>query len=257
MPRNSSTASRCTSARVWARQTCPARPRVTVPMVSAAALGTSASANTSAGLLPPSSRLTRLNPAADAAMILRPTARLPVNESLSTIGWLISASPVGSPGPVTMFSTPGGSPASSISRASRSTANVAYSDGLATIVQPAARAGAAFWANSSSGAFHGIAALERRQRLPGQLVDPPGVMLEDVGHHVRGHPVHRAEAQRHAVVQGLQRQQLVAVLADQLGDPAQDPDPLAGPGPRPGPLVEGLPGGPHGLVHVIWPGDRE
>ncbi len=127
-------------------------------MVSAAAEPTSASANTSAGLLPPSSRLTRLNPAADAAMILRPTARLPVNDSLSTIGWLISASPVGSPGPVTMLSTPSGRPASCISAARRSTANVAYSEGLATIVQPAARAGAAFCANSSSGAFHGMMA---------------------------------------------------------------------------------------------------
>ena len=95
MARNSSATSRCTRARVCARQTCPDRPRVTVPMVIAAAVDTSASANTSAGLLPPSSRLTRLNPSADAAMILRPTARLPVNDSLFTIGWLISASPVG------------------------------------------------------------------------------------------------------------------------------------------------------------------
>ena len=92
VPRNSSTASRCTSARVWAAQTCPDRPRVTVPMVTAAALPTSASANTTAGLLPPSSRLTRLHPSAEAVMIFRPTARLPVNDSLSTIGWLISAS---------------------------------------------------------------------------------------------------------------------------------------------------------------------
>jgi hypothetical protein len=35
---------------------------------------------------------------------------------------------------------------------------VAYSDGLTTIVQPAASAGATFWANSTSGAFHGITA---------------------------------------------------------------------------------------------------
>ena len=127
-------------------------------MVTAAAVDTSASANTSAGLLPPSSRVTRLNPSADAATILRPVARLPVKDSLLTIGWLISAWPVGSPGPVTMFSTPGGSPASAIRAARRSTANVAYSDGLATMVQPAASAGAAFWANSSSGAFHGTTA---------------------------------------------------------------------------------------------------
>ena len=39
MARNSSATSRCTSARVCARQTCPDRPRVTVPMVMAAAGG--------------------------------------------------------------------------------------------------------------------------------------------------------------------------------------------------------------------------
>ena len=77
-------------------------------MVISAAVATSPSANTSAGLLPPSSRLTRLKVLADASMIFRPTARLPVNEILSTIGWLISASPVGSPGPVTTLSTPAG-----------------------------------------------------------------------------------------------------------------------------------------------------
>jgi len=129
-----------------------------VPIVIAAAEPTSASANTSAGLLPPSSRLTRLNPSADASTILRPTVRLPVNDSLLTIGWWISASPVGSPGPVTTLSTPGGSPASSINPARRSTANVAYSDGLSTTVHPAARAGASFCADSSSGAFHGTTA---------------------------------------------------------------------------------------------------
>ena len=156
--RNSSTASRCTSALVCAAQTWPDRPRVTVPIVTAAAVPTSESAKTTAGLLPPSSRLTRLQPTAAAIMIFCPTARLPVNDSLSSIGWLIRASPVGSPGPVTTLSTGAGSPASSISAASRSTANVAYSDGLSTIVQPAARAGATFWANSGSGAFHGITA---------------------------------------------------------------------------------------------------
>ena len=157
--RNSSSASRCTSALVCAAQTWPDRPRVTVPIVTAAAVPTSASAKTTAGLLPPSSRLTRLQPRHAAIMIFWPTARLPVNDSLSTIGWLISASPVGSPGPVTTLSTPSGSPASSaISLASRSTANVAYSEGLSTIVQPAASAGATFWANSGSGAFHGITA---------------------------------------------------------------------------------------------------
>src|SRR3954470_11985262 len=118
----------------------------------------SASSNTSAGLLPPNSRLTRLNPGAAAASTFAPTARLPVNVILSTSGGLISASPVGSPGPVTTLTTPSGTPASSSSRTSRSTQNVAYSDGFSTIVQPVARAGANFCAHSSSGAFHGMMA---------------------------------------------------------------------------------------------------
>ena len=54
--------------------------------------------------------------------------------------------------------TPAGTPASSMSLTRRSTENVAYSDGLITIVQPAARAGASFCALSSSGAFQGTIA---------------------------------------------------------------------------------------------------
>ena len=123
-------------------------------MVTAAAVPMSASPKTTDGLLPPSSRLTRLHPAAAAIMTFWPTARLPVNDSLSTIGWLIRACPAGSPGPVTTFSTPSGR----TSLISWVNANVAYSEGLRTIVQPAARAGATFWANSTSGAFHGITA---------------------------------------------------------------------------------------------------
>ena len=37
-------------------------------------------------------------------------------------------------------------------------ASDAYSDGFSTTVQPAASAGATFWANSMSGAFHGMIA---------------------------------------------------------------------------------------------------
>jgi hypothetical protein len=47
------------------------------------------------------------------------------------------------------------------------------------------------------------------------------------------------------------------VLADQVGDPAQQPDPLASPQPRPGPLVEGPPRGADGQVDIVRTGDRE
>ena len=126
-----------------------------MPIAVMPASGTFASGNTSAALLPPSSSDTRLSVPADASTIRRPTARLPVKLILSTSGWVIRASPVGSPGPVTRLTTPSGTPASSSSSTSRTTVNVAYSDGLITTVQPAPSAGATFCANSSSGAFHG------------------------------------------------------------------------------------------------------
>ena len=129
---------------------------VTVPMVVIAARPMSgASGNTSVGLLPPSSRDTRLSVPADAATIRLPTPRLPVKLILSTSGCVISASPVGSPGPVTTLTTPSGMPASASSSTMRSTENDANSDGFSTTVQPAASAGASFCANSRNGAFHG------------------------------------------------------------------------------------------------------
>jgi hypothetical protein len=47
------------------------------------------------------------------------------------------------------------------------------------------------------------------------------------------------------------------VLADQVRDRAQYPDPLAGPGARPRALVEGPAGRPDAPVHVGRGGDRE
>ena len=82
-------------------------------------------------------------------------------------------------------------------------------------------------------------------------------MVEDVGDEVGRHGVDLAEAQRHAVVQGLEAQQLIGVLADQVRDRVQHPDPLAGAGTRPRALVEGLACRPDGLVHVFRGGDRE
>jgi len=102
-----------------------------------------------------------------------------------------------------------------------------------------------------------IAALVGRQRLAGQLVGPAGVMIEDVGHEVRRHGVDLAEAQRDAVVQGLQAEQLAGVRADQVRDRAEHPDPLAGPGARPRALVERPARRAHGAVDVGRAGDRE
>ena len=117
-----------------------------------------ASSNTMLGLLPPSSRVTLVIRSAEAARIRWPTPRLPVKVTLSTPGWVTSASPVGSPGPGTRLNTPDGTPASSISSVSRREVSTANSDGLSTTVQPVASAGATFWAKSMSGAFQGMTA---------------------------------------------------------------------------------------------------
>ena len=56
------------------------------------------------------------------------------------------------------LTTPGGKPASPISRTSSIVAAGECSEGLTTIVQPAANAGAIFQLPSSSGEFHGVIA---------------------------------------------------------------------------------------------------
>jgi len=57
--------------------------------------------------------------------------------------------------------------------------------------------------------------------------------------------------------QGLELQQLVGVLADQVRDRTQHPDPLAGPGARPRALVEGPAGRCYRPIHVRRRRDRE
>ena len=57
--------------------------------------------------------------------------------------------------PLTVLNTPGGKPACSNSSASSMIDTGACSDGLATMVQPAASAGASLKVSSSSGEFHG------------------------------------------------------------------------------------------------------
>ncbi len=148
----------CTSARVWHTQPWPDSPIDTIPMAPIATDETSMSSKIRFGLLPPSSSDTRTMPSAAACIIRVPTARDPVKVILSTPGWVMSASPVGSGGPVTRLRTPGGRPASSHSSAMRIEVSEAYSLGLSTTVQPAARAGASFWANNITGAFQGMTA---------------------------------------------------------------------------------------------------
>ena len=81
-----------------------------------------------------------------------------MNATLFTPLCPASDAPVSRLSPVTTLTTPAGNPAGSISSANPSVDAGACSDGLITIVQPAARAGASFKVMSSSGEFHGVIA---------------------------------------------------------------------------------------------------
>src|SRR5947208_14079018 len=85
----------------------------------------------------------------------RPTSVEPVNAILSTPECLTSASPV-DPSPVTMLTTPGGSPISWQISANASAVSGVNSAGLSTTVLPVASAGAIFHATISNGKFQGM-----------------------------------------------------------------------------------------------------
>ncbi len=110
-------------------------------MPSAAAAG-SASSNTMTGALPPSSRCTRLSVGAAAAATSMPARTDPVTDTMAGVSCTTSARPV-SRSPQTTLKTPGGRCSAMISAMSSAVTGV-VSDGLSTMVFPAASAGANF-----------------------------------------------------------------------------------------------------------------
>ena len=110
--------------------------------ISAAAAAMSASSNTTTGALPPSSRCTRFTRGAAAAATDFPARVLPVIATIAGMSWSTMAAPV-ERSPHTTFSTPGGS-TSAASSPSRTVDAGVVSDGLSTIVLPAASAGPIF-----------------------------------------------------------------------------------------------------------------
>src|SRR5947209_14780006 len=122
-----------------------------------AARGRSASGKTILGDLPPSSSESRfklLSP--EAFNSARAVRMLPVKAILSTSMWRASASPAVWPKPVTTLTTPSGTPASKQYSASLKVVIGVSSEGLITIEQPVASAGATFQAASSIGEFQGV-----------------------------------------------------------------------------------------------------
>jgi hypothetical protein len=92
------------------------------------------------------------------------------------------AAPV-SPSPVTMLTTPFGSPPRSVISANSSAVSEVNSAGFSTTVLPAASAGAIFQASISSGKFHGIiCAADAIGGVAGefarQVLRPAGVIVE-------------------------------------------------------------------------------
>src|SRR5450830_1552869 len=116
----------------------------------------SASANTTAAFLPPSSNETSFMPSATDFMMVLPVFDSPVKVMASMSGWRVRNSPAElPPKPWIRLNTPGGTPASRMTSASSVAEEGDSSDGLATTVLPQASAGATFQVNSSSGRFHG------------------------------------------------------------------------------------------------------
>ena len=76
-------------------------------MIPSIAWSSGASSKTMFAALPPSSSVTFLPVPATARAIILPTAVEPVKATFPTSGWRTSSIPI-SPGPVMMFTTPGG-----------------------------------------------------------------------------------------------------------------------------------------------------
>ena len=80
----------------------------------------------------------------------------PVNDTMSISGWEESGAPTFGPSPLMRLNTPLGTPASCMTLAHRTALKGEYSEGLSTMVQPAASAGTTLAATWFMGQFHGV-----------------------------------------------------------------------------------------------------
>src|SRR5207247_1254837 len=138
------------------------------------ALVTAVSRSTSSKMMwgdfPPSSSVTVFRLVADICTISRPVTYSPVKAILSTPGCEARAAPAVGPNPGTTLSTPSGSPASAVRRASSRLVIGVCSAGCRTTVVPHARAGAAFQV-----------AMRRAAELGGVRLEQVGDLVEDAG----------------------------------------------------------------------------
>ncbi|MBS1172935.1 MAG: Uncharacterized protein H6R12_1765 [Proteobacteria bacterium] len=138
-----------------ALQLCPVLFIITsTPWLTAACSG--APSRMMFGDFPPSSSATFFTVSA-AALSTRIPARVePVKETMSMPGCAASAAPTVGPSPWTRLKTPLGTPASCRISAKMCPENGAISDGLSTMVQPVASAGATLQAIWFAGQFQGV-----------------------------------------------------------------------------------------------------
>jgi hypothetical protein len=161
-PASFSVNSSCRRSATWKRfAAVHASPMLRIFAITApsTAASTSASAKTRNGALPPSSIEVRRRFCADCSTSFRPTSVEPVKVSLRSrgsemIGFETSPEELA----VSTLSTPAGSPASSMMRASASIDSGVCWAGLITIVQPAATAGPILRVPIAIGKFHGVIA---------------------------------------------------------------------------------------------------
>ena len=131
--------------------------RILATMAPAVAASRSASANTTNGALPPSSITTLRTRSAQRFSSTRPISVEPVNDSIRTARWSTTASSHAPELAVgTKLTTPGGTPASASSSATRSEVSGASRGGLMTTALPAASAGASLRVIMAAGKFHGV-----------------------------------------------------------------------------------------------------
>ena len=152
----------------------------------------------------------------------------------STSGCATSAAPTVSPTPWTTLNTPGGIPASSASSATTTAVIGVCSAGLRTTLLPAQSANVAI-AAAAVGPFHGHDRPDHAERLAHlvdgelarhggdaavQLRGPARVVVDAVDRELDDEPGVETEQAR---VDDVELGELVAVLGDQRGEPAQPP----------------------------------
>src|SRR5579871_3314183 len=141
--------------RLMQTQLCPAFVPTLAPTSVGIATSRSASSRRMPADLPPSSSVTGRTSLPQASATRAPIASDPVNETLSTSGWLTRYSDISGPAATTLI-TPGGKPASVIRSHIAKIASGSGSGTLTTAVQPTTTAGAIFCATPGSGKLYAV-----------------------------------------------------------------------------------------------------